>query len=171
MHSQRNIKVRPIIFLPDAPHIALVELTKDQFSVIDASDAQEVGKYNWSSHWAKSTRSYYAQTSIPLSGGKSSTISLHQFLLGKVDGHTPDHIVPGTTLDNRRKNLRQANRTLQNTNQRIRRDNTSGHKNVRRVRNKWRVVGQREKKQIHVGYFDNLQEAIEASIVFGGCYE
>lgn len=161
MPTQRNRKKRPIIFLSQSPSIALVELTRDQFSIIDVADAVEIGKYNWNAHWATSTRSYYATTGIRNDAGRWVMVGMHQFLLGMKEGHTSDHI-NRNTLDNRRSNLRHADRNIQNTNQRIRKDNTSGHKGIQRVRSKWRVLKQENGVQVHVGYFGSLEEAILA---------
>lgn len=161
MQSKRNRKKRPIIFLPQSPLIALVELTRDQFSVIDSADAEEIGKHNWNAHWSTSTRSYYATAGIRNSDGRWVMVGMHQFLLGNKEGHTPDH-GNRITLDNRRSNLSHATRNVQNTNQNIRRDNTSGAKGIQKVRNRWRVLKQIDGKQTHIGYFGSFEEALAA---------
>lgn len=157
---------RQIIFLPKYPAIALVELTKDQFAVIDVSDAESVGAFNWYAHWNSCTRSFYAAKADMVAGQKQRTIKLHEFLLGALEGHSVYHIAPGNTLDYRRSNLRHATPTMQILNQRIRRDNKSGHKNICLVRGKWKVSGRRDKQTKFIGYFDLIEDAIEAAKVF-----
>ena len=60
-------------------------------------------------------------------------------------------------------NLRWVDRTTQNTNQRIRKDNTSGHKGIRwyEPRKKWLLVHNYNGEHHHIGYFDTIEEAIK----------
>jgi hypothetical protein len=72
-----------------------------------------------------------------------------------------DHKDRDTTND-KIDNLRQATRTQNHGNSKVRSDNTSGFKGVWPVGNRYRAkitVGQ---KDIHIGYFDTVQQAHEA---------
>jgi hypothetical protein len=87
----------------------------------------------------------------------SRVIFLHQ------NGYLPfmvDHI-NGIKTDNRIENLRPATYPENNRNARIRKDNSSGYKNVswRKDRKKW-IVGIRiNGKRINFGFFDDLELA------------
>jgi hypothetical protein len=144
---------RPIILPPDSPAIALVELTRDRFSVIDASDAAAVGLFNWHAYWNPSIRGYYAARS-----NKNSTIHLHQFIMGNIDGFTVDHL-NRNTLDNRRANLRHATRSEQQFNRGIHSNNSSGFRNVHRAKDKWQAAKYVDGKRIHLGTFSTPEEA------------
>jgi len=65
--------------------------------------------------------------------------------------------------DDRWENLRPATRLENNRNQGIRKDNTSGHKGVywHKQRKKWVAQIVVNRKKIHLGYFDNLEEAVQ----------
>lgn len=67
-------------------------------------------------------------------------------------------------LDNRLINLREATRTQNNVNSKVRSDNTSGYRGVtwHRDSQKWRVTVHLNKKQYQVGMFESLEEAVEA---------
>lgn len=61
-------------------------------------------------------------------------------------------------------NCRWATQTDQSRNQRLRIDNTSGHKGIRweSRRSKWRTYINVNGKQIFIGHFDSLPEAVDA---------
>ena len=85
------------------------------------------------------------------------------FLMHK--GYLPktiDHI-NGDTLDNRIENLRAATRGQNQHNRKTNANNTSGYKGVSwyKKRKKWISKIKLEGKAIHLGYFDNLEEAAE----------
>jgi hypothetical protein len=66
--------------------------------------------------------------------------------------------------DNRITNLRESNSSLNQQNTNLRADNTSGYKGVswRKGINKWVVCIYLNNTKIHLGYFDNLDDAIAA---------
>lgn len=74
-----------------------------------------------------------------------------------------DHI-NGDHLDNRRRNLRIASASENNYNARIRCDNSSGFKGVsfNKRKDKYRSYINFERKPIHIGYFDNPEDAARA---------
>ena len=74
----------------------------------------------------------------------------------------PDHIGGINTVhDNRKLNLRLADRSKNNMNTSIRKDNTSGVKGVNWSNrpNGWRVRIQVNKKRVDLGIYDSLEEA------------
>jgi hypothetical protein len=85
------------------------------------------------------------------------------FLMHK--GYLPktiDHI-NGDKLDNRIENLRAATVGQNQHNRKTNANNTSGYKGVSwdKARKKWLTGIKLEGKRIHLGYFDNVEEAAE----------
>lgn len=96
--------VRPLI--PQSDGTCLVTLTKGYVAVIDARDAERVGRYNWSADVREGK--VYALGRADMPGRR--TIRLHCFLLGlRGVGRVAvaDH-KDGDGLNNRRSNLRVA---------------------------------------------------------------
>jgi hypothetical protein len=88
---------------------------------------------------------------------------LHKIVFAMHYGYLPkivDHI-NGIKNDNRIENLREANACQNNVNIGIRKDNTSGSKNVRwhKSNKKWRVEVRINKKRINFGAYDDLELA------------
>ena len=111
-----------------------IKLTQGRFSLIDDSDYERVSKHKWCVY--RNRNVLYSQSRID---GK--VISMHQFILGKTDGLEIDHI-NRDGLDNR--------------------NTSSGFCGVYRVRNKWRAMIRPNGKRFHLGYFDELNDAVEA---------
>jgi len=85
------------------------------------------------------------------------------FLMHK--GYLPktiDHI-NGDRLDNRIENLRAVTASQNQHNRKTNANNTSGYKGVGwiKTKKKWRARITLEGKKIHLGYFDNVEEAAE----------
>jgi hypothetical protein len=103
---------------------------------------------------------------------------MHRVIMGlsKGDGLEVDHINTGETLDNRRDNLRIANDSEQQSNQRKSRANTSGYKGVgfHKQSGKWRAYIGVNYKLIHLGVFLTPEEAhaayCEAAIKYHGAF-
>lgn len=90
--------------------------------------------------------------------GRWQNERLHTFLTGWA---LVDH-VNGDGLDNRRENLRAAT-PLQNVGNLFSPLNTSGFKGVGRYRNgRWRAYISRDRRHVHLGYFDTPEEAARA---------
>lgn len=64
--------------------------------------------------------------------------------------------------DNRIENLRLASAALNNFNRNVMRNNTSGYVGVRKHKNKWKSSISFERKNVYLGIFDTIEEAIEA---------
>ena len=78
--------------------------------------------------------------------------------------HTVDHI-DCNTQNNRIENLRAADQKTNQQNQRLKKCNTSGYKNVSwsAAKNRWSVRLMIDGKTTHKGYFKDIQEAIECA--------
>ena len=90
-------------------------------------------------------------------------IRIHRFILDCNKNDVVDHI-NGNTLDNRKQNLRicsQQQNTMNNSN--IRSNNTSGYKGVTwdKSKNKWTAQITVNYKNIHLGRYDKIEDAIK----------
>ncbi len=88
---------------------------------------------------------------------------VHQVIFLMQHGYIPkliDHI-DGNTNNNAIQNLREANKTQNSHNAKMRLDNTSGHKSViwHKKANKWMVQLQLQKKSKYFGVFDDFEFA------------
>ena len=92
-------------------------------------------------------------------------VTLHCLLLDPPTGYEPDHI-DRNGLNNCRSNLRIVTRSQNSSNRRLRSDNTSGYKGVRKDGSKWRAELGRTlaigKKSCSIGYYDTAIAAAEA---------
>ena len=133
--------------------------------IIDSEDFNEVDSIKNSWYVSKRRGMYYVYYQ-PTIDGKRRTVMLHQFLLetfGKKFEVVVDHI-DGDTMNNRRKNI-QVTSQLENVHKaKVMKTNKLGVKHVRfrSDRNKYQVQFERNRKNIHVGYFDTLDDAIQA---------
>ena len=88
---------------------------------------------------------------------------MHRQILGLVHGdkRQGDHVQPGQTLDNQRKNLRVCAQIQNTYNRRKRSDNTSGFKGVHfnKASGKWYSCVRANKKRYFLGAFDTPEEA------------
>lgn len=127
----------------------------------DAEDLNRIVSlgYTWGTWKGKNANSYYVRTEV-----KSKTIWLHRFIMNAPKGMVVDHI-NHDALDNRKKNLRILKQSQNMQNQTVRKDNKTGIRGVTwdKKMGAWRVrVGVNWERR-HVGFFNDLNEAIEAA--------
>ena len=130
---------------------AEIVINETKVALIDLADVPLVQNTRWylSSH-------YYI---------KSKEHTLHNYLLNykSTRKYPVDHI-NGNPLDNRRANLRLTTMGGNLANQKLANDNTSGYKGVsfHKGSNKWQAKITVDYKQIYIGTYDNIEEAVEA---------
>lgn len=133
----------------------MVTLTKGKVALVDDEDFERVNKYKWyfNGHYAaKHDHEEYAKT------GKRTTMYMHHFILGgksQVDHADRDR------LNNCKSNLRICNSSQNMAN----RDISYASKHGRGVyanHGKYQVKIRINKKQTHLGVFENLEEAKKA---------
>lgn len=124
---------RPLVDNGDGTHS--VPLADGRFAIVDSDDAAYVGQWNWCVTAGGGGDWPYATRSVQVGHGRSHrrriTVRLHRDLMGAADGTEVDHI-NGNTLDNRRSNLRMATSSQNKWNTRLRRDNRTGYRGVRK---------------------------------------
>jgi len=161
----------PIIIREDHAEV-LVSSPKygDRAIFIDISDVEKIKSYRW--YIGQNHSTYYAQTNVKQSNGKSRTLRMHN-LLCETDDHPVDHI-DRNGLNNRRANLRRSTDTQNQANRGPQRNNrSSGYKNVSYqkpkkphhapLRKPWYVVVQKDHKDHRFGYYETIEEAVAAA--------
>lgn len=158
----------------DTPNHIEIPLTKGYSTIVSLTDA-DLAKLKWFALTAREKKAthtfklpYAAHKRSHLPGERQVTEFLHRVILERVLGRVlareeyVDHI-NGTTLDNRRENLRIASR-IQNAYNRGRgKNNTSGYKGVSYASQKkskpWRASISVNGKLLYLGYFRTAEEA------------
>lgn len=127
----------------------------DKCAIVDADDVEKVKQHIWyikHGEWQGYVRA-------AVEGHKE--ISLHRFIMGVMDPKIHVDHINGDILDNRKKNLREANNCLNHANQKIRKDNRAGYKGVHYCRGKYHArIGPAGK--MFLGSFDTAKEAAKA---------
>jgi hypothetical protein len=93
--------------------------------------------------------------------GKRRQIRLHRLLLNVLDAKTLVDHINRNELDNRKSNLRIANKQQNGANAELSKHNTSGFKGVsyKADKGKWKSYIAVNGRQIHAGYFNTAAEA------------
>lgn len=128
------------------------------FTEVDEGDVQRLVSYTLTIQFLRKKTPY-----VYLRGNDGKLIALSRFLLEAPKGLVVDHI-DGNTLDNRKCNLRICT-YAQNALNRRPHGQASKYRGVTwgPRQKKWRAAIQRDKKQIHLGYF---KTEIEAALAF-----
>lgn len=132
--------------------MAEIELTQGKITEVDEADLPVLAPYAW--YAIRRKRTWYAQTNSP-----AGLMLMHRLLVG-VEGVGVDHI-DGNGLNNRRVNLRVANQTQNNANQRVRAGGSSRFKGVSwsEERSKWVAQIAVNGKRRNLGRFLDEEEA------------
>lgn len=149
-------------------------------AIIDKIDS-ELEAYNWTIQ--KKPRTVYVKRHVTLynSNKKQDVIQLHREVMErklerKLERHEDVDHIDGNGLNNRRDNLRLANRSQNGANRKIGKNNSSGVKGVYwyKPRNCWRARIGVNGKEISLGHFKNIDDAKqaykEAALLYFGEY-
>lgn len=130
-----------------------IELTQNKYAWVDDEDFDEINRYKWSYH----SRGYAVRTY------KRKAILMHRQIMNAPDGVDVDHI-NRDKLDNGRTNLRLCSRSDNRYNTGIQQNNKSGYRCIHwdKQRNKWFVQVKILGKNVHVGRYKLLTDAIRA---------
>ena len=137
-------------------YIGITSNTGSEFYV-DASDFDLIKDYCW--YEIVDNKGYhFLATTFP---DDNKTIKI-QWVIG---GKNIDH-ADRNALNNRRYNLREANSSQQNMNQKIQSNNTTGFIGVyfRKTHGDWQAGIGVNNKQVHLGYFNQKEDAIKARL-------
>lgn len=141
--------------------VAYVRLSQGLEAIIDASDAELIGAFNWFAMPRPHTN--YAFANKEKANGKRCALLMHRLIMGESSNLFVDHI-NRNGLDNRRCNLRFATPQQNCANSTTRRDNKSGVKGVgwRKDRQKWRAQITVNGRSKSLGHYDTRDEAANA---------
>lgn len=136
----------------------------NEYTIVDLDKWNEIS-YIKEFCWYKGTKNY-VRSVIPKQYQKQfnkSTIGLHQLICPCKDGYEPDHI-DRNPLNNLTKNLQSVTTVQNNWNRGLHCNNTSGCKGVTwdKRQQKWKVYITVKGKYYHLGYFDDINNAINA---------
>lgn len=135
--------------------IVFVKFTNyNEYFICDLDDWNKLKDFAW-----LKLNNGYAATNI---NGKFYL--MHRLVMKCDDDMQVDHIyhVKNGVVDNRKKNLRVCNNQQNNFNKGITKSNKSGYVGVLKVKNKWIAQITFNYKNIHLGVFDTVEEAIDA---------
>lgn len=138
--------------------VVYIELTNGGYALVDVRDYKKVQNYRWS----------MAGRGYAIGNNKKRKLAkMHHLVMNKKHGYEIDHINLNK-LDNRRSNLRYVTHSINTLNGPLRSTNKSGHRGVCYWWRDggWRAYAVVDNKQIHLGYFKNKEEAIEARLIF-----
>ena len=132
----------------------IINLTKNQVTVVDDDDYPNLNKYKWYT----ATSGKYLYAGIKTSDGK--LVLMHRQIMGFPSYVYIDHI-DGDGLNNRRSNLRLVNNSLNQLNRHSQVNNTSGYRGVylHKLSGKWEARFRIEGKNYYLGLFDTPEVA------------
>lgn len=132
-------------------NICIVTINKDVEFIIDAEDYEKIKNICW-----VESRGYIVGRDCE----NSKVIKLHNYILGT---KIADHI-NRNTLDNRKENLRECTQSQNSKNQSKPKNSTCMFMGVSFCHNKYEARIGYNKKKIHLGSFDNMEDAIIARL-------
>lgn len=144
-----------IKILTDENIIEIYVTNRKEPAIIDLQDYEKIKNYHWINDKGY-TQSYF------WNGKKEKRFYLHKLIMDLRDSKTMVDHINGNPLDNRKCNLRIVTTQQNNINHKVRKDSKSGVSGVFFDKDKklWRAVISLNRKHIHLGYFENIDDAI-----------
>lgn len=134
------------------------------YALVDDEDFDRLNEYRWygrrSGGKVYAERQYYL--GMILGVRKSKSRKMHREIMKVNDRLMQVDHINGNGLDNRKSNLRICTPSQNNHNKTVMTRSLSGHKNISKIKNKWRVLVNIENEQYFVGLYWSLEEAIKA---------
>ncbi len=132
----------------------MIRMKHNLTAIVDASDVDMVKQHSW----CVDPRGYVVSN---ISG---NAYPLHRYLLNPPTGLHVDHI-NGNRLDNRRSNLRICTGKENARNKGMGKNNKTGHVGVELLQSgKYLAKIMVDRKSIHLGRFDNIEDAVSARL-------
>lgn len=135
-----------------------IGLTQGMVALVDDDDYERLAEHKWFAHRRPK---FYAARRRPRGTGM---IHMHREIMGNPPkGPEVDHI-DGNGLNNQRSNLRLVTHSQNMANSRPYVSNTSGVPGVswHKTKEKWQAYIQKNGRWIHLGYFDDFNDAAKA---------
>lgn len=148
--------------------VTAIKLNGERECLIDTEDLEKVKAfpYTWFTWWNPVTESYYVRGNMMIDNNKQRTVHLHRWIMDTPIHLFVDHI-NHDTLDNRKINLRNVNRSQNGQNKKgARKDNTTGIRGLtwKARLNKWQVAIRLNGKLNYLGVYDDIEEAERVAI-------
>lgn len=136
-------------------------------TLISTSDLERVNEFGgtWRVSMNNCTQGFYVLGHNPRGyNGKQSSVFLHRWILGLTDPKKYVDHVNRNTLDNTRTNLNEVTPAENQQNKRKLKNNWSGHTGVswHKLRGKWCARIEVNGRGLHLGLFDDINDAIAA---------
>ncbi len=144
-----------------------IPLTRGHFALVDDDDYDYLMQWKWHSFFNDHTNTYYAARRQD-EDGKRKTIFMHKILLNSIGRQTFVDHKDHDTLNNQRSNLRLATYSQNSANRKSKNGASSKYLGVywHKYIGKWYCNIKKEGitggKQMHIGYFDNEEDAAKA---------
>lgn len=133
----------------------VIHLFRSGEAIVDDDVYEYLSQWNW-----HLTKNGYAFRHVKIDG-KEKAILMHRVIADTPEGYETDHI-NGNKLDNQRSNLRNASKSQNQGNSKIRTDNKTGFKGVHSSHGRYiaqiRIYG----KKVSLGTFNDPIEAARA---------
>lgn len=134
-----------------------IPLTQGKSALVSDEDYEYLNQWKWCAQ--KIGRTFYA-----VRGSRNSHRYMHRVIADKLGFKSQVDHINRDGLDNRRSNLRDTTQKQNLENTRVWGHNTSGYKGVcwYKPYSKWRARITHYGRTIHLGYFDNIEDAVKA---------
>lgn len=138
-----------------------IKLSQNLYAIVDDEDFGMLNQFKWSA--CKQRNTHYATRAIKLADGKWTSIKMHRLIMRTSKGIQIDHI-NGNGLDNQKKNLRFCSNAENARNRGAQTNSTTKYKGVfwDKYHKKWTARIQVNYKNVFLGYFKNITDAIFA---------
>lgn len=129
-----------------------------RYALVDNEDYEALNKWKWYATY----QGYAVRHSPMVRRVRGKQVSMHREIMN-FPTLSIDH-ANMNKLDNRKSNLRLATKTQNSRNTGVRKDNKSGYKGVIWFGRdkKWRAYINVDKKFRHLGYYNNIKDAVSA---------
>lgn len=164
MIRSRKSPIDTTIFLIEGESCRRISLTRGQYAIVDQCEFERVNQFGFNAQWSSLGGYFYAYSTDAAKafGAKQSNMSMAAVVLNLPCGTRIDH-ANGSTLDNRKSNLRPATASQNSMNKRVRRDSRSGFIGVSAVGyGRWNAHIRVNGRLLHLGNFASAELAAKA---------
>lgn len=147
--------VDPTVYELNGKPCRRIPLSQRLYALVDAHHYDRLMQFVYYAQYSPLKRGFYAKRSLRGGGSRPMQADVKE----APDGILVDHINSLGTLDNREDNLRFANSSQNSMNVKLRKDSSSGRKNVIKSGDRWKVVVMAGGVSHYFGRYANYEEA------------
>lgn len=137
----------------------LIKLTQGKFAQVDDEDFDYLNQWKW--HVVKSDKNEYASRQIRVCKNRQISVKMHRNILNLTDSKLVVDHKDNNGLNNQKSNIRICSNDENIRNRRKKKDSASQYLGVyyhKRIK-KWQTSIQHNNVKIHLGYFENENDA------------